>query len=125
MSARTLDTVKPYPGVDNLAWPLLKKADQAAGRYLMHGAGLPDFGDHEASLTLLEAIPRNYVSREMHENWTAALEAVTAKYQLTLEEREEIESGANLEVAESRYEAYVFGLAVGLRLADVRNGGGR
>ncbi len=125
MSARTLDTVRPYPAVDNLAWPLLKKADQAAGRDLMHGAGLPDFGSHEGSLLLLEAIPRLGESRADHEQSITALEAVATKYTLTLDEREAIEGGANCEVAESLFEGYVFGLAVGLRLADARNGGGR
>ena len=125
MSARTLDTMKPYPGVDNDAWPLLKKADKAAGRYLMHGAGLPDFGSHEGSLLLLEAIPSLGESRADHEKWTTALEAVATKYTLTLDEREAIEGGASCEAAEAKFEGYVFGLAVGLRVADVRQGGDR
>ncbi len=125
MNARTLDTFRPYPAVENLAWPLLKKADQAAGRYLLHGAGLPDFGSHEGSLLLLEAIPRLGESREQHEQWTTALEAVATKYALTLDEREAIEGGACCEAAEATFEGYLFGLAVGLRLADARNGGDR
>ena len=125
MSPRTLDSMKPYPGVGNDAWPLLEQADQAAGRYLMHGAGLPDFSSHEGSLLLLEAIPRLGESRADHEKWTTALEAVATKYTLTVDEREAIEGGASCEAAEATFEGYVFGLAVGLRLADARNGGGQ
>ncbi len=49
---------------------------------------------------------------------------MATKYTLTRDEREAIESGACCEAAEATFEGYVFGLAVGLRLADARNEGG-
>ena len=98
---------------------------EAAARDFLRRFGIlaakVNFGDTDESQRLLEAIPRGHGSQTEHTRWWDALEAIQAKYGLSFEEFDAVESGANGEALLSLEEGYVFGLAVGrqLRAEDV------
>ena len=75
-----------------------------------------DFSSPEESTRLIETIPHVRGRGVEHAKWRPALEELAKKHQLSFEEVDAIESGANGEVGCALEEGYLFGLAVGRQL---------
>ena len=94
--------------------------DRAAAEFLRrHGtmAAHATSYDDDTCEALIEAIPQTG-SKEEHDRWRNALEAIDKKHDLTFQEFNEVASGANGEAAKCLLEGYRFGMAIGRRLTD-------
>ena len=123
--ATTADVNTPDVDVDDLlteserqiaASTTLLAAARAFVRRVGTGAVDVDFGDCDESQRLGDTIPRGHGSPKEHTRWESALEALDKKHDLSPDEFDAIESGANGEALLSLEEGYVFGLAVGRQL---------